>query len=249
MRRAGHIVHSFFEFEIDVQTFAPLPPRGMVLSGMLLAGAVAAPVEAAEPFKFSGQLSAASLGMNKGLVETGDSPQLFLITQAKRGPWFAAAKIRNIHNSSHARNQQEYAAGIQTTHGGVGVDLHVATKINGGMHGPASRYVEWEGEFTRRFYDMLTLRVQIDVTQNKGYVETELWTDVNGVKKLDERWSLVGALGLRSTPSTHYKAANIGLAYALAKDLAVDVRYFDTDRHELGERYRGHTVARLTRKF
>jgi hypothetical protein len=197
----------------------------------------------------TGQVSIASLGLNKGVVETGNDPQIFLGLRARRDDFFVTAKARNTLNALGAVNQQEVATGYLHDFGDMQLDLHVAVKINGGMHGPGSRYVEWEAEFTRKLGPWMVGRVQLDATQDPGYVETDLWADLNLNAPLGRRWRCVGALGYRRSESRHYVAGDLGLGYVLSPRTSLDMRVFDTNRHDLGERFHPHLVLKITQKL
>ena len=67
---------------------------------------------------------------------------------------------------------------------------------------------------------------------------------------LDDRTRASVALGERITDTgAEYTAWNVGVKRKLTDHLAADVRWYDTDQHELGERYEGRLVGALTYAF
>ena len=51
------------------------------------------------------------------------------------------------------------------------------------------------------------------------------------------------------TPAYYAETWNAGVNYALTKHIALDVRYYDTNEHDLGRTYGSHYVAALKAAF
>lgn len=228
----------------------PLTPRLLPVCGLLFA-AGQGQAETRPDWDVSGNMFAASVGINKGTSETGSAAQAGFGARVDHGPLFALWKVRNMTGSDRRHDQQEYNLGYLTYVAGTSIDLHVAYKINDGAHGRGHRYVEYEAELNRTFFNALSVKLQIDTSRNPddGVYRLEVWGDTALKQRLNDHWSLSEGLSLRRTPSVHYNGANIGLTRKLSPSLIADLRYYDTNRHDLGPKYAGHLALRLTQKF
>lgn len=84
-----------------------------------------------------------------------------------------------------------------------------------------------------------------------GAAEDEAtYVEANAAFAPAERWTVSGALGRQFVSSNFdYTTWNIGAAYQLTDNLAVDVRYHDTDEHAFGEVYESRVVGSLKAVF
>ena len=84
-----------------------------------------------------------------------------------------------------------------------------------------------------------------------GAAEDEAtYVEANAAFVPAERWTISGALGRQFVSSSFdYTTWNVGAAYALTDNLAVDLRYHDTDQHDFGDAYGGRAVSSLKATF
>ncbi len=84
-----------------------------------------------------------------------------------------------------------------------------------------------------------------------GAAEDEAtYAEVNGAWSPIDRWTISGAVGRQWVSSDlDYNTWNLGAAYQLTGNLAVDVRYHDTDAHDFGDGYGARAVATLKATF
>ncbi len=76
------------------------------------------------------------------------------------------------------------------------------------------------------------------------------YVEANAAFSPAAKWTVSGALGRQFVSSDFdYTTWNVGAAYALTDNLAVDVRYHDTDEHAFGEVYGARAVASLKAVF
>lgn len=76
------------------------------------------------------------------------------------------------------------------------------------------------------------------------------YAELNGAISPAPRWTVSGAVGRQwLTRGRDYGTWTLGAAYQLTANLAVDVRYHDTDAHAFGDVYGNRAVAALKATF
>ena len=76
------------------------------------------------------------------------------------------------------------------------------------------------------------------------------YVEVNAAVSPADKWIVSGGLGRQFLSSDFdYTTWNLGAAYQLTTNLAVDVRYHDTDEHDFGDTYGARAVASLKLVF
>ncbi|HTM81387.1 TorF family putative porin [Asticcacaulis sp.] len=212
--------------------------------------AVSAHAEDKPFFDISGEITVATDGMSKDTSETGNDPQGTAYIQAAHGPFFAGIKVKNITNSDGADSQQEYVLGVKGKKAGFQLGLQAAYKIKVGAKHSQNEYVEWKGNVSRAFGNT-TAKVEIEYSaDSSGNTEEAIWVDASLSQKLNAKWSVSGGIGARRlTPAKDYNGVNLGVTYALLPATSLDLRYYDTDRHEYGEKNKPHLVLKLAQKF
>lgn len=201
-------------------------------------------------FAFSGQVTVATDGMSKGISETDNEPQATGYIQATHGPFFAGLKVKNVKGTDGSDSQQEYSLGIRGKKAGFQLGLQAAYKIKVGAKNSQNEYVEWKGDISRMFGNT-TAKVEVEYSaDSSGSTEEAIWVDASLAQKLSAKWSLSGGVGARHlTPAKDYNAVNLGLTYALLPATSLDLRYYDTDKHEYGDKNKPHLVLKLSQKF
>ena len=138
--------------------------------------------------------------------------------------------------------------GYRTRVAGVGLDLAVINRdLPGTRPGVDANYTEYQADASRRFGPVST-RLRINYTSD-GYAATQeaWWVELQGGWALDAKTRASVAIADRSADGgANYTAWNAGVKRSLPHDLALDLRWFDTDGHRLGEAYDGRLVAALT---
>jgi len=76
------------------------------------------------------------------------------------------------------------------------------------------------------------------------------YVEANAAISPADKWTISGAVGRQFVSSDFdYTTWNLGAAYQLTSNLAVDVRYHDTDEHDFGAIYGSRAVASLKATF
>ena len=81
-------------------------------------------------------------------------------------------------------------------------------------------------------------------------IDHSLYYEVNAAFSPTAKVSLSGAVGHQTFDGPgDYVTWNVGAAYALTDNLAVDLRYHDTDKHRFGKIYDSRVVLSLQATF
>lgn len=201
-------------------------------------------------FDVTGQLTVATDGMSKDTSETGNDPQATAYIQAAHGPFFAGIKVKNVKGTDGSDSQQEYSLGVKGKTAGFQMGLQAAYKIKVGARHSQNEYVEWKGDISRAFGNT-TAKIEIEYSaDSSGSTEEAIWIDASLTQKLNAKWSVSGGFGARHlTPVKDYNGINLGVTYALQPATSLDLRYYDTDKHEYGDKNKPHLVLKLSQKF
>jgi long-subunit fatty acid transport protein len=71
-----------------------------------------------------------------------------------------------------------------------------------------------------------------------------------GAYRITPKFSISGAVGEREEEGlTSQMNWNAGATYAFTKHVALDLRYADTDEHDLGKTYHSHVTAAIKASF
>lgn len=206
---------------------------------------------AMEGWKASGQLSAASDSTSKGISETQGNGQLSGALTATRGGLYLSARYKNIKGSDGSDHQAAVAIGGKWTLSGVHLNSQIIHKVNTGARpGSDNDFVEWQTEASRAFGNTTLKGLTIWSPDSSGPTKEALYYELGLAQKLSARWSVSGGIGERRTqPKRTYTAWNAGATLALNDRTSLDVRYYDTNRHDYSKAHGDRLVVALQRKF
>lgn len=219
--------------------------------GVVAGLAASVRAEEAKPyFTVSGQLSVATDGMSKNTSETDNNPQATAYIQAAHGPFFFGVKVKNVKGSDGSDSQQEYAFGVKGAKAGFQLGLQAAYKIKVGAKHSDSHYVEWKGDMARTFGNT-TAKLEVEYSaDSSGSTEEALFVEASLIQKLNAKWAVSGGVATRQVePKKNYNSAHFGMIYNLLPKTSMDLRFYDTDKHEYGDRYQERVVLKLVQKF
>ncbi|MDV6330993.1 porin [Asticcacaulis sp. 201] len=203
-------------------------------------------------WQMSGTFAVASEGVSKDVTETDGRGQLKAALEADRGPIFISAQWRNLHEGGGIDGQQEYVLGLKGQSGGFDLAFSGGYKIkNNAPSGFDAHFVEWQADVSRTFATGTTLRItDVYTSDAPGATKGDNWIDAGLSQQISARWSLSGSVGTRHrTPKDDYSAVNLGATYALLPKTKIDLRYYDTDRHDAGDAFKSRLVLQLMQNF
>lgn len=222
--------------------------------GLIMAASVSAfGARAADKpfFKLSGEASLATAGMTKGATDTNGDPQGLVGLKVSHGIWYAGARVKNVKTAEGGDDQQEWYAGAAGKAGGYDLSLQAVYKIiDGAKAGTDDAYYEWQGAIGRSFGKTSVKLSEQYTGDSYGKTKASYWTEASVAQKITPKFSLSAAYGHRDvTPAKNYNGWNVGGTYALLKATSLDVRWYDSDEHGYGDKYKGRLVAKLSQKF
>lgn len=223
--------------------------RPVLLTASVLACVLAGPALAAEGW--SGNVTAASQYISKGIGKSGGDPHLSLRLEHDLGPLYGGAWWGNVRTSQGADSEVQIYVGRKQTLAGVGLDLQAIYKTLPGTRGDLQNgHLELRTDASRAFGPN-TLRLRVEYSPDSyAAVKQAWWVEGQVSRKLTDRLSALAAVGAREQEGgAGYTAWNAGLRYAASRKVAVEARWYDTDSHRLSDNHTGRLVASLTRSF
>lgn len=225
---------------------------GVSSSLAALCAVVAIPAHAGTSFIiWTGQVSAASDGMTKGISETDGNAQVVANITATHGPLFAGVNLKNVKTPEGADQQEQWFAGAKGKLGGFDVSARVWLKINDyARPGTDSHFLEYQADVSRTFGKTTAKVLYLYSPDFYATTKQASWLEASLTEKLSPKWSVSGGYGVRTTkPKKNYNAWNLGATYAVLPRTSLDLRYYDTDQHDFGKKYDSRFVVMLTQKF
>lgn len=205
---------------------------------------------AADP-EFEGQVGVASEYMGKGIGKSAGEVAWSGQFEVSQGDFHASVF------ASTAELSQGSDAEIITTVGwapeivGFEFDFSVLNRdLPGTAAGVDSNYWEYQADVSRSV-GPVSGRVRVNYTPD-GFAGTKeaWWVEAQAAYKISGATKASAALASRRAHGgADYAAWNVGVKHKLTDAVAVDVRWYDTDKHDLGEPYEGRLVGALTFAF
>lgn len=229
------------------------PPFTKSVRILLAAVAVSvAPLSEATAGQIEGRAGAATQYLGKGLGKSDQEPAIFGAVRWTSGPVYADVFVSEASSSKGATAEMIATVGHERDLGFAEVDLQVLYReMIGETAGIDSGYVEYQADISRAFSSRFSARLRINYSSNTyGAAEEAWWVEPQGTIKVTDADKLSFAYGRRDLDvGTDYAAWNIGLKHRFSDALSGDLRWYDTDVHDAGERYEGRLVASLAYAF
>ncbi|BEV11178.1 porin [Asticcacaulis sp. DW145] len=208
--------------------------------------------EALQGWKFGAQLGVATDSGSKGISETQGNGQVSAAVTASRDWAYVSARLKTVRGSDGSDDQSALAIGGRWS---VGPDIHLNSqiiyKVNGGARpGSDTHFVEWQSEASRTFGRTTLKALTIWSPDSSGATKAAFYYELGAAQKLSDRWSASGGIGERRTePKRTYTAWNAGATLALNAKMSLDLRYYDTNRHDYSKAHGDRFVVALQRRF
>jgi len=217
-----------------------------VLVGASAAMAAGGTAYAADPV--SVQLGVASQYTGKGLGKSNDEPSISGSVEVTHSGFYASLFGATAELSQGSDAEILTTVGYRTAVGGYGLDVAVINRdLPGSRKGVDANYTEYQVDASRKFGSVST-RLRVNYTAD-GFAATQeaWWVELQGGVALDANTKATAAIADRTADGgAEYTAWNVGVKRKLPHDLAVDLRWYDTDGHRFGDSYEGRLVAALT---
>lgn len=214
-------------------------------AGGLLAGALPA-IASAQDVNWT--VGVASEYIGKGVGKSNGEIAPYGSVEIGAGPAYASVFASTAELSQGADAETITTLGWRPTAGDVKFDLAVLNRdLPGSRAGVDSNYFEYQADASRAF-GRVAARLRVNYSPD-GFAATReaWWIELQGSTALDARTKASVAVADRSADGgAEYTAWNAGVKRRLTDQVALDVRWFDTDAHALGEPYEGRLVASLS---
>lgn len=220
------------------------PIAVMCLAGAAHAAALPDP-------EFSGQIGVATENVGKGLGKSDGEASVSGSVAAALGDFYAELGGSTVDLSGGADSEVVTTLGYAPEFGGFEFDFSAMHKVyTGTVSGYDNRFMEYQTDVSRDV-GPVGVRLRVNYTPDgSGGTEEAWWIEAQGGVALDARTKATVAVGERITDTgAEYTAWNAGVKRKLTDGIALDVRWYDTDQHALGERYEDRLVGALTYAF
>lgn len=223
------------------RNFSIMGPVAAGLVGLMTAGTVQAQTVDA-------QIGVASEYVGKGLGKSAGDPSVNGSVEVSGGGFYASVFASTARLSQGSDAEIVSAVGWRPEAAGYKFDLSVVNRdLPGTRAGVDANYWEYQADASRKLGPVNT-RLRINYTPD-GFAATReaWWIELQGTVSVGPRTRASAAIADRTADGgAEYAAWNLGVKHRLTDKLALDVRWYDTDSHALGENYDGRLVGALT---
>lgn len=222
----------------------------IALLGMCAAGTAVAQDAAPEHTgpSFSWSVTGATDYVWRGASQTGGDPSVFIAGSMSWGDFYAGAGAEHVDFGNEIDIEYDFWAGWAKDLGAFTLDVGLVRY--GYMNAPDG-------------VDIDTLEFKVGASKSFGAANagvTVYWTDdyfgngdsatyveLNGGYAISDQWSVSAAVGQQeiNAADDSYVNWNVGVSYAPADNVTLDVRYHDTDVHEWGSAFDSGLLASI----
>lgn len=211
---------------------------------------LAAPINA-QAQSFGLDVGVASQYVGKGLGKSNQDVAPFAKAEAGFGEGYASVFVSDAAGSQGYDMEIVSMVGWRPKAGGFTLDLGVMNRdLPGSRAGIDKNYWEYQADASRKLGPVAT-RLRVNYSPD-GFAATKeaWWLELQGTVAVAAKTKIsAGVANRMADGGVDYNAWNVGAKQKLTDALAVDLRWYDTDRHSAGEPYEGRLVAAATYSF
>ncbi|MFN3857371.1 MAG: TorF family putative porin [Caulobacter sp.] len=219
-----------------------------LLSTAASAGSAMAADDAVE---FSGEVALSSQYVAKGLGKSDEDPALSGNVQLAYGTFYGKAFYSTASSAQGGDADVILTLGAKPKVGDYKFDLNVNRRWSPGtIDGYDHAYTEFQGDVSRGF-GKANVRLRVNYSPD-GYGPSEeaWWVEAQAGFKVTSSDVVSAAYGVRETDGGRdYRAWNVGVKHKVTDAIAIDLRWYDTDRRRYGGNYDGRLVAQIAYGF
>jgi len=188
------------------------------------------------------EIVVASHGMSKGVSQT-EGPQIVSKAYLQRGDVQLGGQWKNV-NSSAASGEAAAFVGFSRKLGTLQLSASAAYKLQTGVIGKAdSDSFEFTGAVSRKFGRVSLKASAVFSPDDLGSAKRSLYLEGGPSLDIGKSLRLSANIGHRSRVNgPDYTSFNAGASYSIFKGFSADLRYYRTNRAELGDVYRQRLV-------
>lgn len=190
----------------------------------------------------------------RGVSQTDGQPSVFGGADATLGQVYVGTWASNVSfpGDSDTNTEIDLYAGWRTTHGDWTFEGGAIAYLYAGQaHGADYNFVEAKLAASRTRGAWTVGGVVYASPDFFGAGEDEaVYVEASTAVKLTPKIAVSGALGRQTVSSDFdYTTWNAGVTFSLTEQVALDIRGWDTDRHDFGDPYAGRVVAAVKATF
>lgn len=201
--------------------------------------------------EFDFQLGVASEYLGKGVAKSNGEVAWSGQAGVSQGDFHASVFVSTAELSQGSDSEIVTTVGWAPEALGFEWDFAVVNRdLPGTAVGIDANYWEYQADVSRSIGDF-SGRLRVNYTPD-GFASTKeaWWVEAQGAYRISSKTRASVALGNRTAQGgADYTAWNIGVKQKLTDAFALDVRWYDTDAHDLGDNYDGRLVGALTFAF
>ena len=188
----------------------------------------------------------------RGVSQTREKPAVSAGVDLMRNGIYAGGWASNVDFGDKTNAEVDLYAGYRPEVAGYALDFGVVGYLYPGQpNGADYDYVELKAAASRAI-GPATVGAAVYYSHDFfGAAEDQAtYAEVNGAVRPADKWTVSGAVGRQWVSSDlDYMTWNLVAAYQLTDNLAVDLRYHDTDQHDFGDGYGARAAATLKATF
>jgi uncharacterized protein (TIGR02001 family) len=203
---------------------------GPAIAVVLVAGLFAAPALAETTY--SANVGIVSDYVFRGFSQTGEDPAIQAGVDVTSGSFYGGVWASNVDFGDGTDAEIDVYGGYRTEAAGFALDFGVIGYLYAGAPQPITDYdyVEFKAAASRAVGPATVGAAVYYSPDFFGVDEAATYAEINGAFSPADKWTISGAVGQQWLDVTDdYATWNAGVAYALTDNLAIDVRYHDTD--------------------
>lgn len=225
--------------------------RRLAAAAVTLSIFAAAPALAQEPVRVDFNFGAATEYVFRGVSQTDEDPQVFGGADLTAGMFYAGVWASNVDFGDSTDAEFDLYAGVTPTLGLFELDLGVL--YYGYIDAPSGAdydYFEFQAVASVPAGPATLGAGVYFVPDSYSGIDHSAYFEVTAGYSPTTRVALSAALGRQTFDGPgDYTTWNVGGAFALTDNLAVDLRYHDTDEHRFGKLYDSRVVLSLQASF
>jgi hypothetical protein len=200
---------------------------------------------------FSGLIMVGTEGIQKGLGNTNQEPAWMVNGEVGRGHYFGGASLFNTYSNGTDSAESQIYLGYKRKVWGNDLKMRLLYRT---IYDQPDTYDNdmWELETTvTRYFGQSYGRVKVVLTDdNYGTGEEGSFAELSGGHTVYNNTVVSGGYGVRTVENgVSYSTLNLGVSYSLTPSALVDLRYYDTNKDDVSEKYMDRTVLTLSSKF
>ena len=196
---------------------------------------VCGPVSAHDRPEIAWNVGVASDYVFRGYSQTNGNTQVFGGVDATLGNFYAGSWVSNVDFGDGTDVEVDLFGGHSSEIEGFNVDFGFAGYLYPSKpHGSDYDYEELKANISR-VIGPVSLGTSLSWSSDYFGVDgTATYVEANAAFALANNWKVSGAVGHQALDvSGDYSTWNLGVGYSLTKTALIDLRYSDTDRHDL----------------